>query len=62
MYPESVQYNTDNILVTLAQSYLYKDILMLDKIKKSQTIIKLVQALAYQIGNQISYAELSQIV
>jgi predicted AAA+ superfamily ATPase len=31
-------------------------------IKKSDSIIKLLQAIAYQIGNQVSYNELSQIV
>jgi uncharacterized protein len=31
-------------------------------IKKSDSIVKLLQAIAYQIGNQVSYNELSQIV
>ena len=50
------------ILKSLSDSYLYKDILNLDYIKKSDKLIKLLQALAYQIGSQVSYNELSQIV
>lgn len=62
MYPESVQSNTEKTLIALSESYVYKDIFSFDLIKKSDTIIKLLQALAYQIGNQVSYTELSQIV
>jgi len=62
-YPDVV---TDSdpreILKNLTTSYLYKDILEWDKIKKSDKILKLLQALAFQIGNQVSYNELAQIV
>lgn len=62
MYPQSVLSNDEKTLIWLSESYVYKDIFALDLIKKSDTIIKLLQALAYQIGNQVSYTELSQIV
>lgn len=62
-YPEIVN-NPGNeiaVLKQLTDSFLYKDILMLEQIKKSETIITLLKALAYQIGNQVSSNELAQI-
>ena len=63
-YPDVVvsKDNKDDILKLLADSYLFKDILIWNKIKKSDKIIKLLQALAFQIGNQVSYNELGKIV
>lgn len=49
-------------LVEIANSYLYKDILQLDNIRKSGRIEKLLQALAFQVGSEVSYNELAQIV
>lgn len=49
------------VLQELTDSYLYKDIFMFDKIKKSEKIVKLLQALAFQIGSEVSYNELAQI-
>jgi len=62
-YPEVVtqQGNEETILRQLANSYLYKDIFRLEQIKKSDSVIKLLQAIAYKIGSQVSYAELSQL-
>ena len=62
-YPDVVTHQGDEKLVLneLADSYLYKDILMFDKIKKSDKLVKLLQALAFQIGSEVSYNELSQI-
>ena len=42
------------ILKHLSDSYLYKDILMWEQIKKPDKIVKLLQALAFQIGLQVS--------
>ncbi len=63
-YPDVVvnQGEEKDILKLLADSYLFKDILIWNKIKKSDKIIKLLQALAFQIGNQVSYNELGKIV
>ena len=63
-YPDVVvsKDNKDDILKLLADSYLFKDILIWNKIKKSDKIIKLLQALAFQIGNQVSYNEIGKIV
>lgn len=51
-----------NILRNLANSYLYKDILSYAEIRKPEVLEKLVQALALQIGNEVNYTELAQIV
>ncbi len=63
-YPEVITNigNEKSILKHLTDSFLYKDILMLEQIKKPDKIIKLLQALAFQIGSQVSYSELGQIV
>jgi predicted AAA+ superfamily ATPase len=49
------------ILKQLSDSYLYKDLLLLEQIKKSEGLIKLLQGLALQLGAQVSYNELSQL-
>jgi predicted AAA+ superfamily ATPase len=67
MYPISFQEmvnhhgNEKEILKQLSDSYLYKDLLMMDQIKKPSALVKLLQALALQIGSQVSYHELAQI-
>lgn len=63
-YPDVVknQGNEKTILTEIAQSYLYKDILKLDNIRKPTHIQKLLQALAFQIGNEVNFHELAQIV
>lgn len=58
LYPEVVTSQNPNILHRLANSYLYKDIFTFDRIKKSDAIMKLLQSLALQIGNEVSYNEL----
>jgi uncharacterized protein len=50
------------ILRELSESYLYKDILMFGNIKKPEDIRKLLQALAYQVGNEVSLRELGETV
>ena len=63
-YPEVVtkQGSQKEVLLHLASSYLYKDILEWSKIKKSDKLLKLLQAIAFQIGNQVSYNELANTV
>jgi predicted AAA+ superfamily ATPase len=64
MYPDVVnnQGNEREILTNLASSYLYKDIFEFQDIRKPEIIEKLLQALALQIGNEISFNELSQLL
>jgi len=49
-------------LMELANSYLYKDLLKLEEIRRPVLLDKLLKALAFQIGNLISYNELAQLV
>ena len=49
------------ILRSLSDSYLYKDILSWENVQKPAKLEKLLQALALQIGSEISVNELSQI-
>lgn len=48
-------------LQQLADSYLYKDILTWENIQKPEKLEKLIQALAFQLGNEVSYLELSRM-
>jgi uncharacterized protein len=63
-YPEIVTEDTEriNLLKSLTTSYLYKDLLNYEGIQKSSVLMKLLQALALQIGSEVSYNELAQIV
>ena len=64
LYPDVYNHFDDSkdILMQLADSYLYKDILIWEKIQKSERIDKLLQALAFQIGSQVSYNEIGQMI
>jgi predicted AAA+ superfamily ATPase len=46
----------------LLNSYLYKDILQWERILKPDKLERLLQALAFQIGKEVSLTELGQIV
>jgi uncharacterized protein len=46
------------ILKQLTDSYLYKDILMWERIKKPDKLVRLLQSLAFQVGNEVSYNDL----
>ena len=50
------------LLIEIAQSYLYKDVLRMDGIRKSSHLDKLLKALAFQVGSEVSYHELAQTV
>lgn len=64
MYPEVITTPGDEeeLLYELIDSYLYKDLLSFEGIRKPDLLSKLVQALALQIGSEVSYNELAQIV
>lgn len=63
-YPEIVtkQGEERELLKLLAGSYLYKDLLMLEQVKKPLILEKLLKALALQVGSEISFHELAQTV
>ncbi len=46
-------------LQELVNSYLLKDILTFENIRNSNKILKLLQLIAFQIGNEVSYHELA---
>lgn len=62
-YPDVVTHPGKEIAILreLTQSYLYKDILEFDRIHKPEKLSKLLQALAYQVGSEVSYNELGQL-
>jgi predicted AAA+ superfamily ATPase len=62
-YPEVVSNfgNEKEILKELINSYLFKDVLKWERIRKPDKIVKLLQALAFQAGQLVSYNELGQI-
>ena len=63
-YPEIVSSPgmETKLLKLLASSYLYKDLLMLEQVKKPALIEKLLKALALQLGNEVSNNELAQLI
>ena len=63
-YPEVVCHPGEEktILKELSDSYLYKDILSLDSINKPDKLSRLLKALALQIGSQVSYNEIGNLI
>ena len=62
-YPEVVTHPGEEIerLKLLTSSYLYKDVLLWERIHKSDKLTRLLQALALQMGSQVSFLELAQL-
>lgn len=62
-YPEVITSpgQEDRVLRELSESYLYKDLLSLGGIRKPSVLQRLVQALALQVGNEVSSRELAQL-
>ena len=63
-YPEVVTHpdKAKRILTTIANNYLYKDLLSYKGIRKPEILARLLQALAMQVGEQVSYNELSRLL
>jgi len=65
-YPEVISLSNNNekaeYLMELINSYLLKDILILDKVRNSSKLINILRLLAFQTGNEVSINELSQNV
>ncbi len=59
-YPDVIRYagSEKRILNELVADYLFKDVFMLRDIRKPERIEHLVKALAFQIGQEVSYREL----
>lgn len=63
-YPEIILSPGEEVIrfKHLVHSYLYKDALNWDRILKAEKLEKLEQALAFQIGSEVSYHELGRII
>ena len=63
-YPDIFNHKEDakELLHNLSGSYLYKDILSLDNVRRPTLLVKLLTALALQVGSEMSYNELAQTV
>lgn len=65
-YPEVLLAETgaekERILNELVSSYLYKDILVLDKIKSPDLVRDIARAIAFQVGNEVSLSEIAGTV
>lgn len=64
MYPEIVTKPEEKkeMLMSLTTSYLFKDILSYQDLRKPELLEKLLKSLALQIGSQVSYHELSNLL
>ena len=64
MYPDVINNPGDEIEVLnqLVNSYLYRDVLAFSGIRKPDILEKLLKALALQLGNEVSYNELSRLI
>ncbi|MBU4369803.1 ATP-binding protein [Patescibacteria group bacterium] len=62
-YPEIVLAKDDKerirYLKELISSYLYRDILAMNGLKHSNKLVKILQLLAFQISNEVSYSEIA---
>jgi predicted AAA+ superfamily ATPase len=63
-YPEVVtsQNNVEKTLKLLSDSYLYKDILLFNGIRKPEKMQELLKALAWKIGAEVNYNELGTTI
>ena len=63
-YPEIVNDfdNAEKHIKLLAGSYLYKDLFILEEIKKPICFENLLKALALQIGSEVNYSELARMI
>lgn len=61
-YPEIVlnPNQSERLLRFLSDSYLYKDIFLFKGIKKPEKMLELLKLLAWQVGSEVNYNELSK--
>lgn len=64
MYPEVITHpnEKEDILKELSKSYLYKDLLQHKGIRKPELLDKILLALALQVGQEVNYNELANLV
>lgn len=63
-YPEVINQPNDaqEHLKLLTDSYLYKDLFALEEVKKPLLFEKIVKALALQVGSEVNFSEMAQLV
>jgi predicted AAA+ superfamily ATPase len=65
-YPDVVKAKNEQesreVLSSLASSYLYRDVMAYNNIKNSDTLTAILRALAYQVGSEVSYNEIADLV
>ena len=61
LYPEILKNPSESadLLVELTESVLFKDVYAMSGIRKPKLFVKLAKSLAWQIGQEVSYSELS---
>lgn len=65
MYPDVYGQPEEEALEELrdiSTNYLYKDVLQFNQLKRSDLLFKLLQALALQLGHEVSYNELAKLL
>ena len=63
-YPDIINHPGEErrLLNLLSDSYLYKDLFAYERIKKTSLLQKLLKAIALQLGNEVSFNELSRLI
>lgn len=63
-YPDIINHADEakELLMNIANSYLYKDLLALDNIRRPVLLEKLLVALSLQVGSEVSYSEVAQTI
>jgi hypothetical protein len=63
-YPDVLMHQSEarELIMGLSDSYLYKDVLELDSVRKSDLLRKLLVALALQVGSEVSYNEIAKTI
>jgi len=64
MYPDVINNpgREKEVLKNLTDSYLYKDLFSFKDVRKPEVIEKILQALSLQIGSEVSYNEIADLV
>ena len=60
-YPDIINHTDEakELLMNIANSYLYKDLLVMNEIRRLILLEKLLIALALQVGSEVSYNEVA---
>lgn len=65
-YPDIAAASSEKVAIEnlsqLCEAYLFKDVLKWNNLKNSEKLNKLLKALALQLGNEVSYNEISNLI